>query len=69
MAARDPHFFPEHGLAPHRPQNLLLFEAEVMDHVEDVSDWVDHKLRGLEAHASQFESTMGAASEAELGET
>jgi len=67
VAARDPHFFPEHGLAPHRPEKLLLFEAEEVDHVEDVSAWVDHKLRALEAHVSQFESTMGAASEAELG--
>jgi LmbE family N-acetylglucosaminyl deacetylase len=67
VAARDPHFFPEHGLAPHRPQHLLLFEAEVVDHAEDVSEWVEHKLRALEAHASQFESTMGAANEAELG--
>jgi LmbE family N-acetylglucosaminyl deacetylase len=67
VAARDPHFFPEHGLAPHRPRHLLLFEAEVMDHIEDVSDWVDHKLAALEAHASQFETTMGAAGVAELG--
>ncbi|MEJ7585330.1 MAG: PIG-L family deacetylase, partial [Acidimicrobiales bacterium] len=26
VAARDPHFFPEHGIAPHRPHTLLLFE-------------------------------------------
>ena len=29
-----------------------------MDHVEDVSGFVDAKLAALEAHASQFESTM-----------
>jgi LmbE family N-acetylglucosaminyl deacetylase len=67
VAARDPHFFPEHALAPHRPRHLLLFEAEMMDHVENVSGWVGHKLRALEAHESQFESTMGAASGAGLG--
>jgi LmbE family N-acetylglucosaminyl deacetylase len=67
VAARDPHFFPEHGLTPHRPRHLLLFEADVVDHVENVSDWVDPKLAALEAHVSQFESTMGAATEADLG--
>ena len=33
----DPHFFPEHGLLPHRPRALMLFEADVPDHIEDVS--------------------------------
>lgn len=60
VAARDPHFFPEHGIAHHRPTHLLLFEADAPDHVEDVSAWVEHKLRALEAHESQFESTMKA---------
>ena len=36
VAARDPHFFREHGLAAHRPSALLLFEADQPDHVEDV---------------------------------
>lgn len=66
VAARDPHFFPEHGIAHHRPSNLLLFEAEAPDHVEDVSDWIDHKLHALEAHESQFESTMKARDAAQL---
>jgi LmbE family N-acetylglucosaminyl deacetylase len=60
VAARDPHFFPEHGLAPHRPDVLLLWEAERPDHVEDVSNSLDRKLDALEAHVSQFESTMKA---------
>jgi LmbE family N-acetylglucosaminyl deacetylase len=60
VAARDPHFFPEHNLAPHRPQSLLLWEADVPNHVEDVTGFVDRKLAALEAHASQFESTMKA---------
>ena len=38
VAARDPHFLPEHGLAPHRPSALLLWEADEPNHVEDVSD-------------------------------
>lgn len=68
VAARDPHFFPEHGIAHHRPDALLLFEADEPDHVEDVTAWVDHKLAALEAHESQFESTMHASDEAGLAE-
>jgi LmbE family N-acetylglucosaminyl deacetylase len=60
VAARDPHFFKEQQLAPHRPEMLLLWEADEPDHVEDVGAWVDTKLHALEAHASQFESTMKA---------
>ena len=66
VAARDPHFFPEQALPPHRPSTLLLFEADEVSHVEDVSAFVDHKLAALEAHESQFESTMHAADEADL---
>ena len=60
VAARDPHFNREHGLAAHRPDTLLLWEAESPDHVEDVSEFVQRKLHALEAHISQFESTMKA---------
>ena len=63
VAARDPHFFREHGLAPHRPDQLLLWEADVPDHMEDVSEFVAAKLDALEAHTSQFESTMKAVDE------
>jgi LmbE family N-acetylglucosaminyl deacetylase len=66
VAARDPHFFPEHGIAAHRPQHLLLWEADVVDHFEDVDGFVDAKLAALEAHESQFESTMHASSDGEL---
>ena len=59
VAARDPHFFPEHGLAPHRPSALLLFEADEPDHAEAVAAaHVDAKIAALEAHRSQYESTM-----------
>lgn len=60
VAARDPHFFPEHGVPHHRPDTLLLWEAETVHHVEDASAHVDTKLHALHAHASQFESTMKA---------
>ncbi len=59
VAARDPHFFPEHQLAPHRPATLLLFEADEPDHAESVqSGHIDAKIAALEAHRSQYESTM-----------
>ena len=66
VAARDPHFFREHGLPHHRPDALLLWEADEPDHVEDVSGFVDEKLYALEAHSSQFESTMHAVSDDQL---
>ena len=33
VAARDPHFFREHGIPHHRPDVLLLWEADEPDHV------------------------------------
>ena len=66
VAARDPHFFREQALSPHRPDALLLWEADEPDHVEDVTSWVDHKLHALEAHETQFESTMKAAAAEQL---
>jgi len=69
VAARDPHFHPEQlvgGLTHHRPRHLLLWEADEPDHVEDVSSSVATKLAALEAHESQFESTMKAVDEDEL---
>ena len=68
VAARDPHFFPEQGLAPHRPSALLLWEADEVNHIEDVTGSVDAKLAALEAHASQFESTMRAVDDSGLAE-
>lgn len=60
VAARDPHFFREHAITSHRPDYLLLWEADAPDHVEEVTGWVETKLDALEAHESQFESTMKA---------
>lgn|SRR5690606_21808403 len=60
VAARDPHFFPEHGIDHHRPRALLLFEADEPDHAEQVTDeHVARKLAALEEHRSQWVSTMG----------
>jgi len=59
VAARDPHFFPEQGLAPHRPNGLLLWEADEADHVETIDDFLGAKLAALLSHQSQWESTMG----------
>ncbi|WP_255566614.1 PIG-L deacetylase family protein [Iamia sp. SCSIO 61187] len=59
VAARDPHFFPEHGLPHHRPGALLLFEADVAGHAETAdARHVESKIAALEAHRSQYESTM-----------
>ncbi len=58
VAARDPHFFGEHGIGHHRPAELLLFECEAPDHVERVGEaQIEAKVRALLAHESQFEST------------
>jgi LmbE family N-acetylglucosaminyl deacetylase len=59
VTARDPHFHPEQGLAPHRPSAALLFETESVDHVEAVEGFVDDKLAALLCHRSQWRSTMG----------
>jgi LmbE family N-acetylglucosaminyl deacetylase len=58
VAARDHHFFPEQNLPPHRPSTLLCFEAERVDHVEDVRGFVGRKVDALLAHRSQWQSTM-----------
>lgn len=59
VAARDPHFFPEHGIAHHRPGTLLLFEADEPDHAEHADDaGLAAKIAALESHRSQYESTM-----------
>jgi LmbE family N-acetylglucosaminyl deacetylase len=60
VAARDPHFFPEQVIAHHRPDHLLLWEADEPDHGEVIAESIDRKLAALEAHESQFETTMKA---------
>jgi LmbE family N-acetylglucosaminyl deacetylase len=58
VAARDHHFFPDQGLPPHRPERLLLFEAEEADHLERIEGHVDAKVRALLRHHTQWRSTM-----------
>lgn len=58
VAARDPHFYPHHADAHWRPSTLLLWEADAIDHVEDVTASVDTKLAALFEHRSQLRSTM-----------
>ncbi len=57
VAARDPHFFPEQQLPHHRPVAMLLWEADEVDHVEDVSGHEDTKVAALLEHRSQYRST------------
>jgi LmbE family N-acetylglucosaminyl deacetylase len=59
VAARDPHFFRDHEIDHHRPEELLLFEADEPDHVEDVCGFADTKVDALLAHRSQWRSTHG----------
>ncbi len=65
VAARDPKFFVDLG-PHHRPERLLLWEADQADHAEDVSGFVDTKYRALTAHTSQLESTMASGDDPEL---
>ena len=55
--APDPVFFVEHDIANHRPEALLLFEAQEPDHAEDVTGYAGPKIEALLAHESQFETT------------
>ena len=59
VAARDPMFFGDQDLPSHRPVELLLWEADVANHVEAVDGFGEHKVRALLAHRSQYPSTMG----------
>jgi len=62
VAARDPLFFVEQDVPHHRPDALLLWEADEPDHVEVVDEAaLDAKLAALRAHESQLQTTMGVA--------
>jgi LmbE family N-acetylglucosaminyl deacetylase len=58
VAARDHHYFPDQGLPAHRPDRVLLFEAEVVDHLERVGAELGIKVEALLCHHSQWRSTM-----------
>lgn len=67
VAARDPHFLKHQlvdGLTHHRPDALLLWEADEPNHAEEIAPWLDTKITALEKHESQFESTMKATDDA-----
>jgi LmbE family N-acetylglucosaminyl deacetylase len=59
VAARDPHFFPGLGGPHHRPDALMLFEADEPNHVEQIDAFLPNKIAALYAHVSQWRSTMG----------
>jgi LmbE family N-acetylglucosaminyl deacetylase len=63
VAARDPHFFSDLGLPPHRPQSVLLFEADQPNHLEDAQGFDGTKIEALLCHRSQWRSTMGITTE------
>jgi LmbE family N-acetylglucosaminyl deacetylase len=67
VAARDPHFFADLELPPHRPDALLLFEADQPNHVEDAHGFEQTKIDALLCHTSQWESTMGIGGPAAAG--
>lgn len=66
VAARDHLFFPEQGLAPHRPSVLLLWFPDEANHWEDIAGSLDRKVAALLCHASQGTTTMGGA---QVGDT
>ena len=63
VAARDSSFFPELSMESHRPQALLLFEADQPNHIEDTSEYLDTKVSALLAHRSQMKSTFGISND------
>jgi LmbE family N-acetylglucosaminyl deacetylase len=65
VAARDHLFFPDQGLAAHRPTALLLWFPDEANHWEDVSGSLDRKVAALLCHTSQGTTTMGGAPDGE----
>jgi LmbE family N-acetylglucosaminyl deacetylase len=61
VAARDHLFFPEQNLERHRPEAILLWQADEPDHYEDIADTFDVKIEALLCHSSQSATTMGDA--------
>lgn len=61
VAARDHLFFPDQGLPKHRPDSILLWSADAPDHLEDIAETFDQKMRALLCHSTQGPTTMGDA--------
>ncbi len=62
VCAREPNYTAGQQEGFHRCDMALLYEAEVEDHIEDVSGFYEHKLTALLAHQSQLLSTMNIQS-------
>lgn len=69
VAARDPLFFPDMNVAPHRPDAMLLWSADEPDHWQDISSSIEAKIAALLCHSSQGETTMGGADSDEAART
>lgn len=66
VVAREPRALPDSTFPAHRPSAVLLWSADVPDHAEPVSDAdFDAKVEALLCHASQSETTMGGARDAD----
>jgi LmbE family N-acetylglucosaminyl deacetylase len=61
VAARDHLFFPELGLAKHRPEAILLWGADEPNYWEDISATFDQKIEALMCHSSQTQTSMSDA--------
>jgi len=61
VAARDPLFFSDLGIDPHRPKAMLLWTADEPDHWEPIESTFATKIEALLCHSSQGETTMGDA--------
>ncbi len=66
VAARDHLFFPDQGLDKHRPDHILLWSADEVDHIEDIKGTFDAKIAALLQHSSQATTTMGGAASGDL---
>lgn len=65
VAARDHLFYPDQGLDKHRPEAILLWQADEPDHHEDISSTFATKIEALLCHSSQTSTTMGNAGDSE----
>jgi LmbE family N-acetylglucosaminyl deacetylase len=61
VAARDHLFFPELGLAKHRPEAILLWGADEPNYWEDISATFEQKIEALMCHSSQTQTSMSDA--------
>lgn len=61
VAARDHLFFLDQGLDKHRPDVVLLWQADEPDHFEDISSTFETKIAALLRHSTQSTTTMGDA--------